>query len=113
MNLFTYDGLTIGLPFITPIASEGVFINNRSIAHHLGSYGFIGKWNHKTKMSYVTNRGTYGEPIEAKQKQLLMATTWVYSTQKYGELSFYGGIDFLNDQDNRFGGGLGYKYIFK
>ncbi|MFC4633327.1 capsule assembly Wzi family protein [Dokdonia ponticola] len=112
---WTYEGRTIGLPFITinSLDEDGDFIiNNRTKAHHLGVLGSFWKLDYTLKLTYVENLGSYRDPITPKD-------TFVYSyfqaklpTQKYGTFSLEIGADFNEDRDTFFGGGLGYRYTF-
>jgi hypothetical protein len=112
---WTYEGRTIGLPFITINNTEengNLPVNNRSVAHHIGVLGAIWKLDYTLKLTYLENLGTYRNPISPKD-------TFVYSyfqaklpTEKYGTFSVEVGADFNEDRDTFFGGGLGYRYTF-
>lgn len=112
---WTYEGRTIGLPFltVTDIDENGIpTVNNRSIAHHIGVLGSFWKLDYTLKLTYLENLGTFANPITPKD-------TFVYSyfqaklpTEKYGTFSLEIGADFNDDRDTFFGGGLGYRYTF-
>lgn len=112
---WTYDGQTIGLPFITigvPDENGVTAVSNRSKAHHIGVLGAFWKLDYTLKLTYLENLGSFASPITPKD-------TFVYSyfqaqlpTQKYGTFSLEIGADFNDDRDTFFGGGLGYRYTF-
>ncbi len=112
---WTYEGRTIGLPFITINATEetnNLPINNRSIAHHLGILGSFWKLDYTFKLTYLENLGTFRNPISPRD-------TFVYSyfqarlpIEKLGTVSLNLGADFNEDRDTFFGAGVGYRYTF-
>lgn len=108
---WTYEGQTIGLPFINPVASEGNPINNRSIAHHLGALAQIDGFAFKGKLTYLENLGAFSAPFENRQKQLLSYLETQYTTKKWGSILLYSGIDLLNDASSKVAIGLGYQYL--
>ena len=110
---WTYEGQTIGLPFINPINSDENPENNRSIAHHFGIFASIDKINIKGKLTYLQNLGTYRRPFENRQKQILSYLEAEYITQNWGSITLYSGIDILNDASNNYGIGIGYSYNLK
>ena len=73
MEGWSYKGVGIGNPFITPVTSARAglpfvpryfFINNRVIAFHFGYEGSVKNWNFLLKTSYSLNYGTYETSIE-------------------------------------------------
>ena len=110
---WTYEGVTIGLPFIDPTRINDRPINNRSIAHHLGLTGYFGKFNFLTKLTYLENLGSFARPLPEREKQLLSYLEIVYDTEKYGNFNAIIGADTSNINDNAFAVGVGYKYSLK
>lgn len=108
---WTYEGQTIGLPFINPIDSDENPRNNRSIAHHLGAVVGVEQLRIKGKLTYLENLGTFTRPFENRQKQLLSYLEVQYATKKWGSVNVYSGIDLLNDASANFGAGIGYQYL--
>ncbi len=110
---WTYEGTTIGLPFVDPTRVNGRAFNNRSIAHHLGVNGCFGKINFQTKLTYLINLGTYATPFPEREKKILSYLELGYDTEKYGSFNTIIGADTSNINDNAFAIGVGYKYQLK
>ena len=104
---WTYEGVTIGLPFINPINPP---INNRIIAHHLGVKGVLKSIEFTTKLTYLQNLGTFRNQFPEREKKLLSYLEIVYDTEKYGNFNAIIGADTSNINDNAFAVGVGYKY---
>jgi len=112
---WTYEGRTIGLPFINIVPnSEGVDVNtnNRSIAHHLGVSGSFWKLDYLLKATYVENLGTFSSPRTPREKFIYSYFQAQLPVEKIGVFSFDIGADFNDDQDTFFGAGVGYRYAF-
>ena len=74
---WSYKGLGLGNPFITPAATTRTglpndptdfFNNNRVVAFYSGMEGSLGKYRFRTRLSYSLNYGTFG------------TSQWGYST---------------------------------
>jgi len=101
---WTYDGNTIGLPFIS------VPNNTRVQVFHFGITTRVKKLTTLFKGSYVNNLGTFFVPISPVRRQVLALIENSYDLNKYGDIKFSVGYDLNIDQDNNFGFGLTYKY---
>lgn len=108
---WTYEGRTIGLPFINPVAGPDNPKNNRSIAHHLGAITELGALRITTKLTYLQNLGTYSTPFAQREKQILSFLEVDYTTKKLGTLTLQLGADALNTEENNFAVGFGYRYF--
>ena len=112
---WTYEGRTIGLPFINVVTnSEGIDpnTNNRSIAHHIGALGSFWKLNYVFKLTYLQNLGTYAVPRIPRETSVFSYFKAILPTEKIGAFTVEIGADFNDSMDNTFGVGLGYKYGF-
>lgn len=107
---WTYEGAIIGLPFINPFGNTTTPGNNRMIGHHFGIAGSFKSVDFKIKATYVQNLGTYGSPIEPRQKALYGYGELAYSTENYGIFTLYGAADYLNDFSNAASVGIGYRF---
>jgi len=103
---WTYDGNTIGLPFIT------VPNNTRVQVFHFGITTKFKKLTTLFKGSYVNNLGTFFNPISPVRRQILSLVENSYELGKYGDIKLSVGYDLNIDQDNSFGAGLTYIYGF-
>jgi hypothetical protein len=103
---WTYDGLTIGLPFITPP------VNNSVRAHQFGITGSIKKVEITLKASAVQSNGTLSVPYEIQQNSFYTYAKASYAIANYGQVSLLFGYDNDNIKKDIVGGGLTYKYIF-
>lgn len=112
---WTYEGRTIGLPFITITGdADGNFpINNRSKAHHIGVLGAFWKLDYTLKLTYLENLGTYRDPITPKDTFVYSYFQAKFPTEKYGTFNLELGADFNENRDSFLGGGIGYRYTFK
>jgi hypothetical protein len=110
---WVYNGNTIGVPFIIPREDNlGVAIN-RSIAHHLGVFGYLSKFEYRVKATYAEYLGTYQEPIIPREKAMYLYGQLAYPS-KYGSLSVQIGLDYSNYTKENFGVNFGYRYdVFK
>lgn len=108
---WTYEGQTIGLPFIRVLGTPDRPISNRSIAHHIGVFADFKNWEFTSKLTYLQNLGTFGSPLEVREKQFLSYAEGVYTTKKLGQLRIYLGADFLNTRENNIAAGFGYRYV--
>ncbi|MEP0263783.1 capsule assembly Wzi family protein [Dokdonia sp.] len=111
---WTYEGRTIGLPFITIDATENenLPVNNRSVAHHLGILGSFWKLDYTFKLTYLENSGTFRTPITPKDTFVYTYLQARLPIEKIGVFSLNLGADFNEDRDTFFGAGLGYRYTF-
>ncbi len=112
---WTYEGRTIGLPFIAiTTSSEGIApsTNNRSIAHHIGASGSFWKLDYIAKLTYVENLGTYAVPRSPKDTFVYSYFKALLPVEKIGVFSAEIGADFNDDRDTSFGVGVGYRYTF-
>lgn len=112
---WTYEGRTIGLPFISVFPNiDGVDpnTNNRSNAHHLGVAGSFWKLDYLLKLTYVENLGTFAVPRTPKDTFVYSYFKTILPIDKIGIFSAEIGADFNEDRDTFFGAGVGYKYTF-
>ena len=112
---WTYEGRTIGLPFITVVANpEGVDpnTNNRSIAHHLGVAGGFWKLDYILKLTYLENLGTFAVPRSPRDTFVYSYFKTLLPVENIGVFSAEIGADFNEDRDTFFAAGLGYRYTF-
>lgn len=113
---WTYEGRTIGLPFINIVAnSEGVDpgTNNRSIAHHLGVRGNLHQIDYAIKLTYLENLGTFAIPRLPRNKFLYSYFRAMWATKSLGTFSMEIGADWSNVSSTTFGAGIGYNYTIK
>jgi len=103
---WTYDGNTLGIPFITPP------INNRVRAHQFGATSTIWKIAVLAKVSFVQSNGTIYVPFEVEQNNMYSFLKATYSIEKYGRLSLLFGYDTNSLSDDIIGGGFSYQYNF-
>ncbi|MEH6408122.1 MAG: capsule assembly Wzi family protein, partial [Leeuwenhoekiella sp.] len=108
---WTYEGRTIGIPFIIPNTTRDGIAINRSIVHHLGFTGDVGFINYLFKISYVKNLGRYGFPINPAEKAIYTMGQFNYSSF-LGDLQLTLGLDNSNYKNATFGVGMGYHYKF-
>ncbi len=101
---WTYDGNTIGIPFIV------VPGNTRVTAHHLGVFMQVKRFDIASKVSYVENKGTYFTPFDPTQKGYYTMLNTTYNTPKYGSISILTGFDAISSVKNKYGIGLQYSY---
>ncbi|WP_299767304.1 capsule assembly Wzi family protein [uncultured Dokdonia sp.] len=112
---WTYEGRTIGLPFITIAPSvEGLSnaTNNRSIAHHLGVAGGFWKLNYQLKLTYLENLGTFAVPRSPRDTFVYSYFKTLLPVENIGVFSAEIGADFNENRDTFFGVGIGYRYTF-
>ena len=102
---WTYDGLTIGLPFITPP------VNNSVRAHQFGITSTIMKVDITLKASVVQSNGTLSVPLDMQQYSFYTYAKAAYTLTNYGQISFVFGYDNDNLKKDIVGGGLIYKYV--
>lgn len=107
---WTYDGVTIGLPFINPVATSSEPLNNRVFAHHLGLISKFENLVITSKITYLKNLGTYGVPIIPNQEFVLSQILAKYRLSKSGVVSLQLGADFKKNASNNVGVGVGYTY---
>lgn len=105
-----YENRNIGLPFIVPSRTSNT-PNNRIIAHHLGAVVSFGRFNTVGKLTYLQGLGTFGAPIEPRQKSVLSYLSTSYTTEKLGSFTVLLGADITNYRSNTLGGSLGYVYM--
>jgi hypothetical protein len=103
---WTYDGLTIGLPFITPP------VNNSLRAHQFGITSTIHKIDITLKTSFVQSNGTISVPYEVQQNSVYTLAKASYSMADYGQVSLLFGYDNNNLNNDIIGSGLSYQYQF-
>jgi len=103
---WTYDGRTIGNPFIS------VPNNSRVKVHHFGFISNFKKIQFLIKTSFVQNLGTYYVPFNPKENAIYTYLKSDYSFEKYGKISIQLGYDTSDIDKDHFGGGLTYSYSF-
>lgn len=112
---WTYEGRTIGLPFINVVAnSEGIDpnTNNRSIAHHIGVRGDIHKVQYTLKLTFLENLGTYAVPRVPRERFLYSYFQATLPTKTIGAFNLTVGSDWSNTDSTTLGIGAGYRYNF-
>ncbi len=109
---WTYEGSTIGLPFINPIDSEENPENNRLFAHHIGLLAKIKRFDFTGKITYLQNLGTFRRPFDTRQHLVLTYLNTSYDLNDYGKIIATIGGDFIRDNSNNVGGSVGYSYFF-
>lgn len=110
---WTYEGRTIGLPFILPILTSNNVVNNRSIAHHFGLLAGFSKWEISGKLTFLQNLGTYQRPIIPREKQLLSFAQVSYDTERIGQLKLFLAADVFDNRTGTIGVGLGYRFVLQ
>ena len=108
---WTYEGRTIGLPFLYRNESDLRFTNNSVTAHHFGVSAMHNKWVFKLRTSLVSNKGTLAIPFTPEENDSYTSLTTDYNAS-WGTLFFIGGIDTSSVNDTNYGAGLGYRYNF-
>jgi len=103
---WSYEGQTLGLPFITP------FVNNSVRAHHFGATSSIKKVDLSFKTTFIQSNGTIPIPFEEQQNKIYVFAKAAYATEKYGNVSLLFGYDYDKRAKDLIGGGLSYSYIF-
>jgi hypothetical protein len=103
---WTYDGNTIGLPFLNPP------VNNSSRGHHLGLTTTFKNIDFLFKASIVQSNGTIYNPFDMQQNKIYSFAKATYATEKYGKISLLFGYDYDKRAKDLIGGGLSYSYIF-
>lgn len=115
---WTYEGNVIGYPLILTDPSVVIndqtspFISNRSQVHHFGLAGTIKKIDWKIKSSIVKQLGTYRKPFEPTLTSWFNYFAATYTTEKYGSITFLGGLDSYSVGPTVAGAGLKYNYSF-
>ncbi|PHS61907.1 MAG: hypothetical protein COB12_11460 [Flavobacterium sp.] len=103
---WTYDGRTLGLPFIS------VPFNTRTRIHQIGFTSIFKKFNFTFKTSFVQNLGTYFVPYEPFENAIYTYLKTDYSFDKFGNLSLQVGYDTSDVNKDHFGAGLAYSIGF-
>jgi len=103
---WTYDGNTIGLPFIS------VPDNTRVRAHHISVNSVYNSFVFQLKASYVTNLGSYFVPFEPEENVLRTYLNTQYTLGQYGTFGVLLGLDASDITDTQFGAGISYSYQF-
>lgn len=104
---WTYEGNTIGLPFIE------VPDNNRIEAFHLGVNIGFDKYSSLLKGTYVKSLGTFVNAINPIRKQVYLLSQHRYALSNSSALRLDLGYDFNNTIKDNFGGGISYIYTLK
>lgn len=109
---WTYEGNTIGLPFILLNPETGLGISNNLIkAHHFGTLFNFNKLDLLFKVSVVDDAGSPGNPLTSSIKKLYTYAKGAYATD-YGNITLLLGADTSSITDSTVGVGLGYQYSF-
>lgn len=109
---FTYEGRSIGLPFIY-FNEEGLrTANSRVQGFNIGASASHKQWSYVLKTSIIKNLGTYRDPIEPNENAIYNSLGISYAMETYGILSMQLGYDHSNRQDDVYGGRLQYSYSF-
>lgn len=102
---WTYEGNTIGLPFIT------VPDNNRIQAFHAGINFEYSKLRSSFKSTYLKSLGTFVTEFEPARQQILLLSRTAYQISPASSIQLDVGYDFSNAGTNNLGAGL--SYIFR
>ena len=102
---WTFEGNTIGLPFIS------VPSNTRIEAFHFGILTRVKKIETRAKLSFVTSKGTFFNEIDPATQQLYTFLENTYSFNGRSKLKLTLGVDFNINFENNLGAGL--SYLFK
>ena len=108
---WTYFGNSIGTPFIKANTDDYSLLTNRSIIHHFGLGGVVGKLNYILKISFAENFGTYDKSFELKENAVYSFCQFSYPSC-FGEFKVSLGYDYSNRVSNLFGSSLSYVYLF-
>ena len=101
---WTYEGNTIGLPFLNPP------VNNSVRAHQFGFTSSVKKIDLLFKTSFVVSNGTISAPFEQQQKNMYLFGKAAYTIEKYGRISLFFGYDYDKFAKDIIGAGLSYSY---
>lgn len=109
---WTYEGRTIGIPFIllNPETGQGIS-NNRIKAHHLGAFFELDAFTATIKGSYVQDFGSPGNPLPEGIDKMFTYVAGSYRST-IGIFTMAAGADFNNRTKNTFGVMSGYKFAF-
>lgn len=109
---WTYEGNTIGIPFILLNPETGLGISNNLIkAHHLGAFFTFNKLDLQLKVSAVDDAGSPSNRLTSSIKRVYTYANGTYATN-YGNITVVVGADTSSITDNTVGVGLGYQYSF-
>lgn len=109
---WTYEGNTIGLPFILLNPETGLGISNNLIkAHHFGALFTFNKLDVQLKVSAVDDAGSPSNPLSRSIKKWYTYAKGLYTTE-YGNITLMLGADTSSISDNTVGVGIGYQYSF-
>lgn len=109
---WTYEGTTIGLPFIRLNPETGLGISNNLIkAHHLGGLFGWKSFELSAKLSFVEDAGSPSNQLETPIDYIYSYLGLVYHSD-YGDLRLDLGADTNSLASDAFGIGLGYQYQF-
>jgi hypothetical protein len=111
---WTYKNRTVGLPFFTTVDGIPPLNNTRITAHHLGAriMSFDEKWDIRLMGSYTVNRGRYVAPFDPAEDILYAHARILYSLRETMQLGFSIGTDISSVQEDNFGIGLSFRYMF-
>jgi len=108
---FTYQQQVMCSPLFFPVMiSEGISMgiqSNRYLAHHLGMRGFLNNYlQWRGLLTYVEHKGTYGQPYQSTQKNVLGMAEINYVNPEFPvELGF----SVAGDVVNTLGKNLGFQ----
>lgn len=109
---FSYEGRSLGLPFIY-FSEDGLrTANSRVRGFNIGLSAGRKSWSYFLKTSVIKNLGTYGQPIQPRENAIYNSFGISYGMESYGELSMQLGYDHSNQLNDVFGGRLQYSYSF-
>jgi hypothetical protein len=111
---WTYKDRVVGLPFFTTAEGLPPIINNRISAHHLGAriVSFDEKWDIRLMASYTINKGRYEVPYDPVENILYAHARILYDLKETMQLGFSIGTDVSSVQEDNFGIGLSFRYMF-
>ena len=107
-----YDTNFIGFPFFDNTPIDQIIENNRVLGVHMGLLGGFKAWTWLAKISITENLGRYGVPIVPKEKRVYTYLKTTYTFKKVGLFSLEVGYDYNNQQQDKVGAGLTYRYSF-
>ncbi|OAB77322.1 capsule assembly Wzi family protein [Cochleicola gelatinilyticus] len=109
---FSYEGRSIGLPFIYFNQDLTRTANSRVRGIHFGISASRKKWAYFLKTSLINNLGTYGAPILPKEHTIYNSFKISYTMETYGTFSMNLGYDYSDRREDVYGGQMQYSYSF-
>lgn len=115
---WSYEGNIIGMPFILIDNSIVVnddnspIISNREQLHHFGLTGTVHHIDWMFLTTFVSHLGGYVNPFDPQIDLWHNYASFSYTSEKFGTIKLFGGLDSGKLIDTNFGGGISYSYGF-